>query len=172
MIKETHSSVWVVSNRNVGIYVFIVNAPGVLARHARKAEAAISLLFLLPDEYEGPPCPQTLGSTDTSRHVYAFLLFPPFFALDPVTSAASAPSPATRASSCSAVKSPSGKVVEEALARLGSSFPMAGTVEASMVWKGVATKWPFSSNHSVKERVRLRFWDLPPDLGVRVIVRL
>lgn len=58
-----------------------------------------------------------------------------------------------------------------ALALFGSRSPTTGMLEASMVWKGVATKWPFSSNHSVKERARVMVWDLP-DFGVRVMFRL
>lgn len=50
-------------------------------------------------------------------------------------------------------------------------MPMAGTVEASMVWKGVATKWPAASNHSVKDRARSMVRGLP-DLEAMVMVRL
>jgi hypothetical protein len=44
-------------------------------------------------------------------------------------------------------------------------------VEASIVWKGVATKRPAASNHSVKERDRLMVVGLPV-LGVMVMARL
>lgn len=57
------------------------------------------------------------------------------------------------------------------LALFGSRLPMTGTVEASMVWKGVATKRPAASNHSVKERDRLMVVGLPV-LGAMVMVRL
>lgn len=116
------------------------------------------------------PVPQfTLNSSNTWTS-YAFLLFPPFLALDPVVSAASPP-PAIRASRSSLVKSPVGADAK-VFARLGSSCPMTGTVEASMVWKGVTTKWPFSSNHSVNARARLMVCDFEEDFGVRVMVRL
>lgn len=58
-----------------------------------------------------------------------------------------------------------------AFALLGSRLPMTGTVEASMVWKGVAIKRPAASNHSVKERDRLMVVG-PPVLGVTVMARL
>lgn len=57
-------------------------------------------------------------------------------------------------------------------ALLGSRVPTTGTEEASMDWKGVATKWPASSNHSVKERERCRVWGLPPFGEETVMVRL
>lgn len=111
---------------------------------------------------------------------YAFLLLPPFLALDPVTSAVSsgddAPAAASIALSSSSVywgpaEDPAAAAEAGALALLGSRVPMTGTVEASMVWKGVATKRPAASNHSVKERERLMVVGLP-DLGAMVIVRL
>ncbi|KUI57892.1 hypothetical protein VP1G_10991 [Cytospora mali] len=54
-------------------------------------------------------------------------------------------------------------------ALLGSAFPMAGTVEASIIWKGVTTKCPAASNHSVKDRERSMVRGLP-DLGAIVMI--
>lgn len=106
-----------------------------------------------------------------SRPIYAFLLFPPFFAADPLVAAV--PSPSIKALS-SSINSSSPGATEPAsrVARLGSNFPMTGTLEARRVWKGRATKWPFSSNHSVKERASVKFWGLLDDFEVRVMVRL
>lgn len=109
--------------------------------------------------------------------LYAFLLLPPFLALDPVASAVSsagdAPAAANMALSSSSVYCGGGAdpAAAGALALLGSRVPMTGTVEASMVWKGVATKRPAASNHSVKERDRLMVVGLPV-LGAMVMVRL
>lgn len=106
---------------------------------------------------------------------YAFLLLPPFLALDPVASAVSsgdAPAAANMAaSSCSVYWDGVDSAAGAALALFGSRLPMTGTVEASMVWKGVATKRPAASNHSVKERDRLMVVGLPVR-GVMVMVRL
>lgn len=49
---------------------------------------------------------------------------------------------------------------------------MTGTVEARTVWKGVATKCPAASNHSVKDRESSMVRGLPPDLGVMLMARL
>lgn len=94
-------------------------------------------------------------------------------ALDPVASAVSsgdAPAAANMALSSSSVYCGADSAAGT-LALLGSRLPMTGTVEASIVWKGVATKRPAASNHSVKERDRLMVVGLPV-LGVMVMARL
>lgn len=95
-------------------------------------------------------------------------------ALDPVVSAVSsgdAPAAANMALSSASVYWEGAGSAAGALALFGSRLPMTGTVEASMVWKGVATKRPAASNHSVKERERLMVVGLPV-LGAMVMVRL
>lgn len=94
-----------------------------------------------------------------TRQDQAFLLFdflPPALLSAPVVSAAAR---ASRVSESTFRKSDDAAVllVEEevgtAAARLGSAWAISGTVVASMIWKGSATKWPCASNHSAKDRV-------------------
>jgi hypothetical protein len=112
-----------------------------------------------------------LSFSPSPRHIYAaFLLFPPFFP------EASVPLAATSGENCGALSAsnisalyPCDTEAASVGTRLGSNLAMTGIDEASMLWKGGATKWPAASNQSAKGRVKVivsAFFE--EDLGVTV----